>query len=496
MQFIVLGSVKPGTSRNARLAALATYLKRDTTGTSVQSSEEWWASHPDYFMVMEVTANTDAEVWESLTPWREMCDFKVLPVQPMRAAIEAHLNAPPVEIAAVPAPPPPPAVLAPVVPPDPIKAKLQAILQSTQYDAEWPEDSYEGDQLAAYGSIREQLHGVEPKLGTLPPGAMSSVHRPDEIPVEAWTPVFDHLSHEIEYFEVCRQWFGDDGHYNTFLRDTRPLHKDTVAQMKALVASLQLSPSGSLNMDLAVILDVIGVAVAFAQPENAWLGIVLELAGSYFATSASGGGAFNATFDQLADAVDQQFARVLTVQGQSNGILRSNWGKLSTFALMVEQSQLSWPTNPQSMLDASQRAFEIYAWQVVLPAIKSLWHWLYPTYSQTPVNGPVWNPSANAFAWAPAPVPATYQTGGCQSQTVNGYLTMTHQFGGDTYQVDNPNQDYIVPLPNDFLYRLFGQQPRPGVDHPLGIQPLDFFGNPNSPWAKIQLMPNAGSRSR
>lgn len=191
MQFIVLGSVKPGTSRNARLAALATYLKRDTTGTSVQASEEWWASHPDYFMVMEVTANTDAEVWESLAPWREMCDFKVLPVQPMRAAIEA-----------------------------------------------------------------------------------------------------------------------------------------------------------------------------------------------------------------------------------------------------------------------------------------------------------------NAFAWAPAPVPATYQTGGCQSQTVNGYLTMTHQFGGDTYQVENPNQDYIVPLPNDFLYRLFGQQPRPGVEHPLGIQPLDFFGNPNSPWAKIQLMPNAGSRSR
>lgn len=504
MDYIVLGTVNPNAKRNARLVALRNYLKRDPAACGVATTQELWASHPDYFMVISASAETESQIWQELAPWHDVCQFKVIPVRPMRQIVEMHLSTPAAitgnDSPAVPAHSPTSPITS-VDPPNPLKELLKSVIETDNKNAPWPEDNYDplSEQMGAYLSIVEQLGNIEPKSGTLPSNAMERVHRPLYIPVDPWNEVYDHLVDELGSFEKVENWFGDKGHMKEFINHMNAANTETlqeIEQQTAVLAALGLSSSQSLTMTLEVMLDALAIAVSVVNVEFTGLSIFLELAGE-FLTKSPGGTSFTMNFGTVAAAVEAQFERVDSLIEESRIRLRSNWGRLSVFGFMVTSGQLKWPDDTSKMRDSAKRAFEVYLWQVVLPSLNNLYHWEYATYSQEIISGPPFNPSTDSYAYSNS-YPATYQSGGCGSHAIQGFRNVTHKFGASWYSIDNPYNLHFTPLPNEFMYRLFGTVPGDGVPYPLGIDPADFFAgdddlsnpfyNPGNPWLRIQLM--------
>lgn len=499
MKFIVLGAVRSRTTARARLVALKRYLERKAGNNAATVDLELWASHPRYCMVFSVTATVRQDVVKLLSPWADVAKFDILDVEPMRPAVQRHLATHEVAMSAdllvvdvdVVAPSNSPTMSGSVishtpspteVPPLPtLPPKLLAILSTTQYDLAWPEDSYTGDYKLAYDQIVSQLPSA-PKLGLLPSDALASVTRPSN-PSAEWLAVFDHLAKEIGYFQVSEAWFANPGHVQAFISEVSLTNANTITaleQQTQVMQQIGLQSSLSITLVLHILLGLL--AIAAAATGNPILGGVL----GFFAAnvgdfSGPGGGSdeIPTTFANAAEDVNAFFNQMITMVEKWNIAISNNWGKRSTFGMMVEQGELVWPADTSPQRDAASVAFETYLWHQVFPLLSKstfLARWFEPRLMVTPATNP-WNPEGasdqyNSNFYYRTSAPATWTSGGCPSSTVNGYMWIDHAFG---MCVNAMEQDFYT-LPRDFLYHLFGSNPLNGRPS-LAIDPADFYAS-------------------
>jgi hypothetical protein len=369
---------------------------------------------------------------------------------------------------------------------------LSDLLSSKKYDLPWPEDSYQGQELAAYNYILSKIPGnTPPKKGTLKePTIIMVIKYPDngEFSEKAFESVKTHLLLEVGHFVTVDQWFGPNGIINAINSKISILSTNDLIDAANLMS---IPPQQSLLM---VILDDVITAII------AIVAVIPGVGGFYAAVLTAGWEAakiaiaatnnppvtqpIQATIAQIADELNQYLIYMTNAAQVQSDTLYKNWGKLQEFSSGVIKGIISpgqfypsggvdernffsidQPTKlPQQFLAAAADAWLIFAYQQLFAGHNTPTSTL--SFSTTVPNN-TWDPDHSNYHFTYT-VPCIYKPGS-KSDPVPGYMVF----------------DCTTDAPAQVLQQLFGRASR------LNIDPLLFFIGLNG-WKPIVSVWYAG----
>ena len=367
---------------------------------------------------------------------------------------------------------------------------LSDLLSSTKYDQPWPEDSYQGQELAAYNYILSKIPGnTPPKKGTLKePTVLIVIKYPDngEFSEKAFDSVKSHLLLEVGHFITVDTWFGPNGIINAINSKISILSTNDLINAASLMS---IPPEQSMVMMIlddviTAIIAIVSIIPGVGAFYAAVLAVGWEAAKIAMAESAPVNAPIQATIAQIADELNQYLIYMTNAAQVQSDTLYKNWGKLDQFSSGVIKGIISpgqfypsgdvdekaffaldQPTKlPQEFLSAAADAWLIFAYQQLFVSHNR------PTstisFSPTVPDNP-WNPDKSIYHFSYT-VPCTYKPGS-KSDPISGYMVF----------------DCTTDAPVQALQQLFGTASR------LHIDPLQFFIGLNG-WAPITPVWYAG----
>jgi len=278
---------------------------------------------------------------------------------------------------------------------------LRSIVSTTQHDLPWPEDDYSGDDLKAYHSIIEQLDGRVPKDDkgqSLTPGSLAGVTNKHGLPESNWNNVFNHIKDELAYFYYVKEWYSDVGYVEWFNQN---LALNNFVAIDTINARYLAVPKKDTLM---IVLDIVFATVSrglgfLPKPYD----IAGKAAGAiisvgwliYKDTRPHAADPIKTTVADAKVAITNKLNEMTDSTEHIGRTLKGNWGKLAAFGKLIKDHTLTWPDDTRPLRSAAYRAYQQYAFQLLLPHTKyGIARFGVPTYRS---HKPYWHPETGNY---------------------------------------------------------------------------------------------------
>ncbi len=301
---------------------------------------------------------------------------------------------------------------------------LHDILLNNTCDLAWPEDSYAGDELAAYNYILGQIkillaltEIVPPKSGNISADTINLINYPAgaTYPQATFTSVKVHLFAECTYFSKSKDWFAVNGIISAINTQIAVVSADD------LIAAANLMGIPPKTTEVSVILDTVISAISSivsAIPgAGSAIAAAINIGWSVAKLSMQPGQSsqpIQAAVADMADILIERLQYVVNATATQYSIINNNWGKLKEFGTLVIEGKITAtmfgmqtptaskaaveavvaPPPPQGYVIASAKAWSV----IIYKALFATQHT--PTASialttNMPVNP--WNPDAGNY---------------------------------------------------------------------------------------------------
>lgn len=342
---------------------------------------------------------------------------------------------------------------------------LKTLLTTNTYKADWPENSYSGDNKSAYDYIVSQIPGsVPPNQGTVKPGIIEAINYPAGAVFSqaAFDSVKSHLLDETTYFQYANDWFGTNGIINAI-----NVQIASVSSLDLIAAAnlMSISSDSMITMIFDDIYNIVTTIIAVIPDVGPLLSGVLTIGydAAKIAEAAGAGQPIQATVANMANMLGQSLTQIVATTATHFNVITNNYGNLAEFATGVIEKKISAsqigmeesspgsinnPSLSQNYVQAASNAWLTVFYQALF-AVNNLpdRHFVTDT---SPESNP-WNPAAGEYRY-------TYS----QNCTL----------------VDNCGNNYAgyisfecrTDAPTEVLQTLFGT----GVGQ-LNINPFHFF---------------------
>jgi hypothetical protein len=221
---------------------------------------------------------------------------------------------------------------------------LNDLLNTTKYDAPWPEDSYTGEEKKAYDYIVTQIPGnTPPKNGTVRPTDISTISYPNDgtFSQAAFTDVQNHLIKECSDFVTATAWFGTGGIFYTINLAVAVVSSNDLTNIAQL---MEVPPSTLMSVILnAIFTDIISI-IRLIPEIGAAISTVISIAWSsaqIIIGAQKAGQPIQESVAAMADVLNQYLANVVNATGAQFNTLSGNYGKLTTFSNLVVEGKIS-----------------------------------------------------------------------------------------------------------------------------------------------------------
>ena len=263
---------------------------------------------------------------------------------------------------------------------------LNDLLNSTKYDAPWPEDLYTGDYAAAYNYFLSELEKIgitaKPKDGTIAPSFIEEINYPGDqsFSEKVFNEVKGHLTDECTFFtEYSSKWFGGNGYFHAITMETSAISQN---DLTAVANLMQIPPTKSLLM---IILDAIFGDLTYfigAIPGvGPILAAIVNLAWSTAKLAMKPGeptSPIQVAIANMADELNKYLALMIGATATHWATINGNWGKLKEFSLGVinekikpemfgMESGAKDPKAPELFIEAIAKSWRVVCYKGLFP---------------------------------------------------------------------------------------------------------------------------------
>lgn len=367
---------------------------------------------------------------------------------------------------------------------------LQDILLNTTYDLPWPEDTYTGDELAAYNYILGQIkiilgldEIVAPKSGNIPADTFNKITYPAgaAFAEAAFTSVNDHLFAECTYFDKSKDWFAANGIISVINSQVAIVSAD---DLTAAANLMEIPKTSQVSVILDTVISAISSIVAAIPGEGAAISAAINIGWSVAKLSMQPGQdsePIQASLADMADILIERLQYVVNATATQYSTINNNWGKLKQFGTLVIEGKITADMfgiqaaaannavagkakalqPPQGYIMAAAKAWSV----IIFKALFTTQH--QPSASielTTNLPSNPWNPANDNYNYVYAMNCLYYDS---KQNKTNGYIVFHCSCGAATQA----------------MRKLFSNK----VDIPLHVDPVEFFlgfnGWPNiEPW--------------
>jgi len=353
-----------------------------------------------------------------------------------------------------------------------IGQELKEIVTTDKLDLPWPEDSYQGNELAAYQSIVSQLGGRVPKDDkgqSLTPGSLSGVTNKEGLPEKAWESVFNHIKDELAFFYYIKEWYSDVGYvewFNQNLALNNFIAIDTI-NTRYLSISKKDKVTMVLNIMFAVVSRGLGFVTGPYAPAAKAAGAILSLGWMiYKETRPHVDDPIKTTVADAKVAITNRLNEMTDQTEHIGRTLKSNWGKLHAFGQLIRSGKLAWPDDTRPLRAAAYRGYQEYGFQILLPHTKyGIARFGIPTWKK---HNAYWRPKTGNYFYYTKTVVIGKDWWG---NKIHGYFTFMMGTDG-----------FIAPkeAPKKLQRKMFGLSDKDLGDPQLKLYGPDFFWH--NPW--------------
>ncbi len=291
---------------------------------------------------------------------------------------------------------------------------LNDLLNTTKYDAAFPEDSYTGDELAVYQYFVAQLGGAAPKTGTVASSLVQSVIDkgcPSNLNPTAFADVGAHLVKECSFFETADKWFGLDGIFSVINTQIAEVSSN---DLTAAAALMQIQETSSITTTLDSFFSILEALVGMIPGAGSYIQGAVTI-GWTFAKMSMGSGSGNAPIEEsianMADKINSYLNNMQEANINIRKTIYGNWGKLETFTegtmgsspiISEDQFAVTYNSNggvqlPQGYIDAAAKAWKLTVYQTLFAGFHTPQCNMVKNKSN-PANNP-WNPDAGNYEY-------------------------------------------------------------------------------------------------
>jgi hypothetical protein len=349
---------------------------------------------------------------------------------------------------------------------------LDKLLNTQTFHKPWPEDSYSGEEKAAYQFILSKIDGqTPPNRGTVKPGIIDAILFEENhgFTGDSFDFVKSHLLDECTYFEYSADWFGVNGAFAVI--NTQIANSATNSLIGA-AALFSIPQTSTLSVIMDAIMDIIIAVVAAIPDEGPFIAAAITVAWSTakLAEGGSGESTIQGTVAELTERLTNYLQGMVNATATQLSTINSNWGTLHEFASQVIEGKLSLaqfgmeqpaqpgdkPNPSKGYITAAAKAWSIIVYQALFaipegnsPGTPSHQAFRFSNLTSTPPENP-WNPAEGNYQFVYY-LPCSYKDN-C-GNPANGYLGYT----------------CASNAPTEVMKALFGP------DSSINLNPFEFF---------------------
>jgi|GEM_PF-5486186 len=269
-----------------------------------------------------------------------------------------------------------------------LKVWLNQIFNTTTYDGPWPDESYNEAEMAAYKYILnfiKETTGITapPKDGTMAPSVIGPIPFPDDQSLDktAFEKVKLDQSNICTWaYDYANVWFGGSGLFHSLISD---MTSDEIFDLTIVSNLLKVPNESKFSMILDAIMNDILYFIGAVPKLGGILEAVLNLAWTTARLTGSSGEPkrpIEVSIANVAQNLQRELSFMKGALAVQLGTIKSNWGKLQTFAvgainhdkidpsMFGMQSSKDTPDTPRAYKDAMTKAWRATIYKALMPS--------------------------------------------------------------------------------------------------------------------------------